>query len=96
MTVVVVVLDSETEVEMVIPDVESDVESLFWVYKFHKSYILSILKSIGSQVSQTQTVVNITVESFSESAADVASEVARVVMVEVSVAICFMLLLVFN
>ena len=98
MTVVVVVLDSETEVEIAIPDVESDVESesLFWVYKFYKSYILSILKSICSQVPQTQTVVNITVESFSESAADVASEVARVVMVEVSVAICFMLLLVFN
>ena len=47
MTVVVVVLDSETEVEMAIPDVESDVESesLFWVYKFHKSYVLFILNS---------------------------------------------------
>ena len=40
--------------------------------------------------------MNIAVESFSESAADVASGVARVVMVEVSVEICFMLLIVFN
>ena len=57
---------------------------------------LSILNSICFQALQTQAVVNIAVESFSESAADVASGVARVVMVEVSVEICFMLLIVFN
>lgn len=40
--------------------------------------------------------MDITVESFSESAADVAREAAKDVTVEAAVEICFILLLVFN
>ena len=62
----------------------------FMKVMYYPSYVF--FNSICFQASKTQTVVNISVESFSESAVDV----ARVVMVEISVEICFMLLLVFN